>query len=47
MQYINQINDLKSKLNNEKEKYKQLEQKYIVFNKVHARYYPGFLPFFE
>ena len=28
MQYINQINDLKSKLNNEKEKYKQLEQKY-------------------
>ena len=28
MQYINQINDLKSKLNNQKEKYKQLEQKY-------------------
>ena len=28
IQYINQINDLKNKLNNEKERYKQLEQKY-------------------
>ena len=28
MQYINQINDLTIKLNNEKQKYKQLEQKY-------------------